>query len=103
MTKKTPEPLAYLTDPRVEVDGKLFRFTSEDGVAVEIPLRLRLKVLRALSGRDLDAETMFEILAAVAPGQEDALDELDLREFQTLFSLWQEAYGDQSGATLGEA
>lgn len=100
----TPETPRYLDDERVAIEGKTFVFTSaEDDLRVEIPLRLRLKVLRSLSGRDLDADAMFTILAAVAPGQEEVLDELDLLEFQEVFTLWQEAYNDKAGASLGEA
>ena len=100
-TEAPAEP-RYLTDERVEIDGKTFRFHAED-VTVEVPLRMKLGLLRSLSGRDLDAETMFEILSKVAPGQDEVLDDLDLLEFQDLFSLWQEAYNDKACATLGEA
>lgn len=99
---ETPAEPRYLTDERVEIEGRTFRFHGEDAT-VEIPLRMKLGLLRSLAGRDLDAETMFEILAKIAPAQEAALDDLDVLEFQALFSLWQEAYNAGAGATLGEA
>ena len=99
---ETPAEPRYLTDDRVEIEGKTFRFHGEDAT-VEIPLRMKLGLLRSLSDRDLDAGTMFEILSKIAPEQEAALDDLDVLEFQDLFALWQEAYNSKAGATLGEA
>jgi hypothetical protein len=87
------------------IDGKTFVWTStEADVEIRIPMRLKLKTIRAMSGRNLDdLETMFDLLDAVAPGQDAELDELDVNEFQAMFDAWQTEYNALSGATLGEA
>jgi len=91
-------------DPRGRVTGKVFVWTSEDGVVIEIPLRITMRVLRSIgAGTDLDAGSMFDMLDAIMPGQSDVLDDLDVLEFQTMFSAWQSAYNAQTGASLGES
>ena len=98
-TKKSKQGQPY------SIDGKTFVWTSEDAdVEVRIPMRIKLKTLRAMSGRDLDnLETMFDLLDAVAPGQGEAIDELDVNEFQRMFGAWQDEYNALNGASLGEA
>lgn len=93
------------TGQQYTIDGKTFVWTSTEAeVEIRIPMRLKLKTIRAMSGRNLDdLETMFDLLDAVAPGQGDALDELDVNEFQAMFDAWQGEYNALSGATLGEA
>jgi hypothetical protein len=93
------------TGQQYTIDGKTFVWTSTEAeVEVKIPMRIKLKTLRAFSGRNLDDfETMFDLLDAVAPGQAEALDEMDLNEFQVMFDAWQTEYNALSGATLGEA
>lgn len=83
------------------VDGRKFVWHGFDG-DVEIPLRLPLGVVRRVADRDLDATVMFEILDALIPSS-DALDAMDLNEFQTMFVAWQSAYNESTGATLGES
>jgi len=70
--------------------------------AVEIPLRMKLKVIRDLAGRDLDVSAMFEILERLMPNQADALDEMDVADFQAMFTAWQQEYQGLNGASLGE-
>lgn len=84
------------------VDEKLFVWTTDEGDSVTIPMRLKLGVIRKMSGRDVDADVMFEIIDAVAPGQESVLDEMDVRDFQRMFLAWQTEYNASAGATLGE-
>lgn len=96
-TKKTAAGREY------QVDGREFIWTSEDGAELRLPLRLKLKTIRALSGRDLDVDAMFAILEHVVPGQADALDEMDLLfDFQPMFLTWKSEYELLSGASLGE-
>lgn len=89
-------------DPRFDVVGKDFVWHSEEVGDVTIPLRITLGIVRRLSGRDLDAEAMFEILDSLIPGAAETLDAMDLAEFQTMFLKWQAAYSEKSGASLGE-
>lgn len=92
-----------------EIDGKTFVWhplndDDERGHLddVRIPLRIKLKVIRSLSGRDLDVEAMFDILERLIPDQAEALDEMDLNDFQAMFETWQKEYKELSGATPGE-
>lgn len=92
------------TSDSYKIDGKKFVWTTEDGDTIEIPLRIKLKVLRGLS--DLDADnvaTMFALLEQVAPNQADVLDEMDVNDFQRCFATWQQEYNSLNGASLGES
>lgn len=84
------------------VSGRTFTWTTEDGEAVEIPLRIKLKVIRSVADRELDAAAMFDLLEQIIPGQTDVLDEMDIHDFESMFSAWQREYQARSGATLGE-
>lgn len=86
-----------------KIDGKTFTWTTDDGVDVSIPLRVKLKVIRSMAERDLDADAMFEILDAIAPGQGELIDDMDVNDFQAMFTTWQREYQALSGASLGEA
>lgn len=94
-TKASEAPKNY------SIEGRKFVWHGTDG-DVEIPLRLPLGVVRRVAGKDLDASVMFEILDALIPDAE-ALDRMDLVEFQTMFLDWQAAYNEQTGAALGES
>lgn len=87
---------------RYTIDGKTFVWTTEDGDTVEIPMRIKLKVIRGMADRDLNADAMFDILEALIPGQAEILDEMDLNDFQAMFNAWQKEYEALSGASLGE-
>lgn len=100
-TTKTEQPYS--------IDGKVFSWLPLDDndkrgnlPEVKIPMRIKLKVIRRLAGRDLDADAMFDILEALIPDQAEALDEMDLNDFQEMFAAWQAEYQALSGATLGE-
>lgn len=86
------------------VEDKTFIWTTDEGTEVKLPLRLKLKVLRALAHEDLDnVSTMFAMIDAIAPGQQDVLDEQDVKDFTEMFAAWQQVYNDEAGATLGES
>lgn len=70
---------------------------------IHIPLRLKLKVLRSLSERDLDQSAMFEMLETVVPNQAEALDEMDVADFTLMFETWQREYFSLNGANLPES
>lgn len=96
-SKKTASGRGY------KVDGKTFTWTTEDGVSVEIPMRVKLKVIRKMAGRDMDPAAMFDILESIAPGQGDLFDEMDIvTDFQPMFETWQSEYNALAGATPGE-
>lgn len=102
--KTTDEGVEY------EIDGKKFRWFPEDDDGardtlppVEIPMRIKLKLLRDLSDENLDAATMFKMIDAIAPGQADTMDEMDVNDFTSMFETWQSEYQSLSGATLPES
>lgn len=102
-SKKTEAGVEY------EVDGKKFTWHPEDddgnrdGKSLTIPLRVKLKLIRSMSDRDLDSSAMFDILSALAPNQQDVMDEMDVNDFQECFSAWQREYSALTGASLGES
>lgn len=93
-----------------EVNGKKFVWHPLDDddeagnlEAIVIPLRLKLKIVYALADRNLnDAAAMRDLLEGVIPDQSEALGEMDLLDFQDMFSTWQTEYNALSGASLGE-
>lgn len=98
MPKKTTED-----GHEYSIDGRTFTWTTEDGQKVTIPMRVKLKVLRGLSGRAMDAETMFDMLEQIIPDQAAVLDEMDIiTDFQPMFETWQTEYNSLTGASLGE-
>ncbi len=93
-----------MPEQRYTVQDKTFTWTTDEGATLVIPLRLKLKTLRSLSGQDIgDVDTMFAILDSIVPGQGDVLDEMDVNDFTEMFTLWQAEYQKQAGATLGES
>lgn len=95
---------------KYEVTGKKFNWfplDDEDEPKAEpivIPLRLKLgTVLKVGADKDLSARTMRDMLEALIPGQSEALDDMDLNDFQDMFTTWQKEYELLSGATLGES
>lgn len=101
-SKKTESGVEY------EVDGKRFVWHPEDDNGerngeVVIPLRVKLKLIRSMADRDLDSSAMFDILSALAPNQQDVLDEMDVNDFQECFTTWQSEYNALTGASLGES
>jgi hypothetical protein len=102
-TKQTKNAEPY------DIDGKVFVWHPLDDddqrgnlADVRIPMRVKLKVIRELAGRELDASAMFDILERLIPDQADALDEMDLNDFQAMFTAWQAEYTALNGATPGE-
>lgn len=91
------------TDSRYTVEGRTFTWTTEDGDTVTIPLRIRLGMIRQITHKALDADTMFEILDDLIPDQAEVLDNMDLNDFQSMFAAWQREYQALAGASLGES
>lgn len=92
-------------DSQGRVDGKNFVWTTEDGDEVRVPLRVKMKVLRAVAQEDLDRpDVMMDMLTQiVGDDQSDVMDEMDVNDFVRMFSGWNTAYNAQNGATLGES
>jgi hypothetical protein len=66
-------------------------------------MRVKLKMIRQMAGRDLDPSAMFDILEQLIPDQAEVLDEMDIvTDFQPMFEAWQDEYNKLSGASLGE-
>lgn len=87
---------------RYTITDKHFTWTTDEGASVTLPLRIKLRVIRGIAKQDMDVATMFDMLEAVAPGQGDALDDMDINDFQEMFTAWQAEYTNLSGASLGE-
>lgn len=102
-TKTTPQGTDY------DIDGKVFIWhpADDDDVRgnmpdVRIPLRIKLKLIRALTGDTIDVDSMFTLLGALVPDQQEVLDDMDVNDFQEMFSTYQEEYSLLTGASLGE-
>src|SRR4051812_8909364 len=102
-TKKTEAGRSY------KVTGKKFIWSplDEDDKTgnlpeVAIPLRVKVSILRSMSDRDLDTDSMFDLIDAVAPGQAETLGEMDSNDFVNMFNTWQSEYHALNGASPGE-
>lgn len=98
------------TGRKYEVTGKKFNWFPLDdddnpkADPVVIPLRLKLgTVLKVGADKEMTARTMKKMLESLIPGQSEALDDMDLNDFQEMFTTWQSEYELLSGATLGES
>lgn len=92
------------------IDGKALFWPPEDDDGaqgnlpeIRIPLRLKMKTVLAVAGRDMDNESMNALLSAVIPDQSEALGEMDVNDFQDMFTTWQTEYNSLTGASLGES
>lgn len=94
-----------------EIDGKRLTWHPLDDddqtgtiPDVTIPLRLKLGVVLDVGEhRDLDVSTMKDMLELLIPSQMDTLREMDVNDFEAMFSTWQKEYTALSGASLGES
>jgi hypothetical protein len=98
------------TGREYEVTGKKFHWfpLDDDDKPAEkpiiIPMRLKLgTVLEIGADQELTARTMRDMLESLIPGQMELLNEMDLNDFQAMFTTWQFEYELLSGATLGES
>lgn len=102
-TKKTDAGREY------KVDGKRFTWhpLDDDGKTgtlpdVVIPMRIKLRLIRKMAGREVDAAAAFEMLEALVPNQTETLDEMDVNDFMECFSTWQDEYNALNGVSQGE-
>lgn len=71
---------------------------------ITLPLRIKLKVVRAIgTDAEMDADAMMKVLNLLVPDQSEALEEMDLNDFQEMFTTWQAEYEQLNGASLGES
>ena len=93
------------------VDGKKFYWSPLDEddqrgnlADVMIPLRIKLALLLDMQdeGVEMDAAGMAKMLKSLIPNQEAALREMDINDFQEMFTAWQTEYNTLTGSSLGE-
>ena len=95
---------------RYTIDGRKFSWyplNDDDQPSVEpitIPLRMKLSTVLDLNAtQDMDVTVMRELIKRIIPGQDEAVVEMDLLDFQAMFTTWQAEYQLLSGVTLGES
>lgn len=103
-TKTTKDGRPY------DIDGKRLTWHPEDDDGVQgnlpditIPLRLKLGLVLDLADREFDNKVMAEMLQAIIPDQMEALRQMDVNDFQDMFTTWQTEYNTLTGASLGES
>lgn len=91
---------------RYKVDGRTFTWTTDDAFddpfQVTIPLRIKLRIIREMNDRELDADAMAEMLERIIPEQAEKFPDMDTNDFVSMFLAWQSEYEKLSGASLGE-
>lgn len=104
---KNDKPVMVETGQVYEVDGKKFTWhpdadEDEPLADVVLPLRMKLKLIREFADRPMDADARAELIEKVAPASAETLPEMDLQDFDLMYTTWQQEYENLSGATLGE-
>ena len=95
---------------KYDIDGRKVVWHPEDDDGevgnlpdVLIPLRLKLGVVLDMKVEELNNDTMAKMLETIIPNQMDMLREMDVNDFQDMFSTWQTEYNTVTGANLGES
>jgi hypothetical protein len=104
-TKTTSDGRPY------EIDGKRLTWHPEDDDGqrgnlpdVVLPLRLKMGLVLDLAEREMDNAVMYEMLTRLVPERfHDTMREMDVNDFQDMFTTWQSEYNTLSGASLGES
>lgn len=101
--KTTPDGRKY------DIDGKaiLWHPEDDDGVQgnkpdIRVPLRLKMGLVLKMAEREMDNTVMAEMITAIIPNQSEAIADMDVNDFQDMFTTWQREYNTVSGASLGE-
>lgn len=94
------------------IEGRRFTWSAnhhdpdDDFPAFDITLPLRMKlgtVLDAGAAMDMSTDQMLGFIERLIPGQVDKVREMDLNDFQDMFTEWQGEYSKLTGASLGES
>ncbi|HKY57660.1 MAG TPA: hypothetical protein VJL80_06455 [Aeromicrobium sp.] len=93
-----------------DIDGRklIWHPEGEDGEPgglpdVTIPLRIKLGLVLDHAEKSFDNEGMAEFLSKLIPDQMETLREMDVNDFQDMFTTWQSEYNMLTGASLGES
>lgn len=96
-----------------DINGRTFVWHPEDddGVRgnlpdVQIPLRIKLKLVLAMGEDDLTASNskMIGLVNALIKGESsEVVQEMDVNDFQDMFTTWMSEYNTLTGASLGES
>lgn len=71
---------------------------------VTIPLRIKMSTVLALADVELDTLGMTAMLKAILPAsQHEFIGDMDVNDFQDMFSTWQDEYNSLTGGSLGES
>lgn len=93
------------------IDGRRIIWHPEDDDGAQgnlpdivIPLRLKMGTVLQFADRDMDNVTMSEMLKAILPAvHQETLGEMDVNDFQDMFTTWQSEYNSLTGGSLGES
>lgn len=104
-TKMTSDGRPY------EIDGKRLTWHPEDDDGqrdnlpdVVLPLRIKIGLVLDLADREMDNSMMFEFVSRIVPETHmSTVREMDINDFQDMFTTWQTEYNQLTGASLGES
>lgn len=93
-----------------DIDGRSLVWHPEDDDGaqgnlpdVRVPLRIKMGLVLKFADRDMDNSVMAEMVRAIVPNQAEAIDEMDVNDFQDMFTTWQAEYNSLTGGSLGES
>lgn len=93
-----------------DIDGRSLIWHPEDDDGeqgnlpdVRVPLRLKMGLVLKFADRDMDNKVMAEMVRAIIPGDGAVVDEMDVNDFQDMFTTWQSEYNSLTGGSLGES
>lgn len=93
------------------IDGRRVVWHPEDDEGTQgnlpdivIPLRLKMRTVLQFAEHDsLDNVNMAEMLKAILPAaHQGSIEDMDVNDFQDMFSTWQAEYNSVTGGSLGE-
>jgi hypothetical protein len=96
---------------KFDIDGRVLiwhpeQFEGDEQIPdVRIPLRLKLGKLLELGEQQVMSsnEKMQQLIIAIAPSQQPMILEMDVNDFQDMFSTWQREYALIAGVAMGES
>ncbi|MBA3782397.1 MAG: hypothetical protein H0X12_11175 [Nocardioides sp.] len=93
-----------------DIDGRVLIWHPEDDEGargnvpdVRIPLRIKMKLVLSMGEKEIDNTVMAEMVRAIVPNQGDVINEMDVNDFQDMFTTWQSEYNTLTGGSLGES
>lgn len=94
-----------------DIDGRVLIWHPEDDEGaqgtmpdIRLPLRIKMGLVLKFADDEMNNKVMADMVRAIIPQAAHAdLDEMDVNDFQDMFTTWQSEYNTLTGGSLGES